>query len=121
MMTREALSGHNNKDGMLDALVTAVVEEFWRPFFESFSKVVAILNPNASEFQIKLCTDSIISQCVGYLVHRPFMERLLKIKLNDPQVIQTLENHISAFSLRALGAEEQFVTSVLDAAKRSSG
>ena len=80
-----------------------LVEEAARPLHEELTSIVReILGPKASDFTVRVCTLSILSQGVYYHRARPVIRRLYPRQQYGPKEIEALVEHITQFSLLAL-------------------
>ncbi len=81
----------------------SLVEEAARPVHEELASIVReLLGPEATEEAIRLCTLSIISQCVYYHHARAVIRRLYPEQKYGVEDIDRLAEHIARFSLAAL-------------------
>jgi TetR/AcrR family transcriptional regulator, regulator of cefoperazone and chloramphenicol sensitivity len=96
-----------------------LIQEAFRPLFELLMSIVReLLGPRAQPAQVRLCSDSIIAQCLHYDHARPVLVRF------DPELqfdlaIERWANHTAEFSLAALSALAQPVTGGDDALHRT--
>lgn len=80
-----------------------LVEEAARPIHRELAGIVReLVGPEASEELVRLCTLSIIAQCVYYHYARAVLRRLYPEQTYAPEDIDRLAAHISTFSLAAL-------------------
>jgi AcrR family transcriptional regulator len=96
LMSREMIE----PSGALDSLV----EERIRPMVEQLWKIVAeILDCPVNDERVRLCSLSVVSQCVFYNHCRPVVQRLFPDKLpQDAESIEHLADHVTKFSLAAM-------------------
>jgi TetR/AcrR family transcriptional regulator, regulator of cefoperazone and chloramphenicol sensitivity len=82
----------------------SLVEERMRPMVSQLWKIVAeILDCPVNDERVRLCSLSVISQCVFYNHCSPVVARLFPNKLpHDTASIEKLAEHITKFSLAAL-------------------
>jgi hypothetical protein len=82
----------------------SLVEERMRPMVAQLWKIVAeILNCPINDERVRLCSLSVVSQCVFYNHCRPVVARLFPDKLpQDAASIGHLVEHITKFSLAAM-------------------
>lgn len=81
----------------------ALVEEEIRPNAERLQAIVsALLGRHVTQELLRLCTMSIVSQCVFYHHARPVINRLNPEMKYGPKEIDRLADHITQFSLAAL-------------------
>jgi AcrR family transcriptional regulator len=84
-----------------------LVEAYIRPMADTLRDIVRELVPShVSEKQRWLMGFSIVSQCLFYKVHRPVAELLMGRDEFQKLDIELLADHISRFSLAALGHGE---------------
>ena len=82
-----------------------LVEEAARPVHQELASIVReLLGSGATEEVVRLCTLSIISQCVYYHHARSVLRRLYPEQKYGAGDIHRLTDHIMKFSLAALGA-----------------
>ena len=79
------------------------VREFVRPCFEALSGVLQELLPGVPEPKRLLVGFSIVGQCLHYRVARPILEHLLGANEFRAFGIDLLAEHITEFSLAAIG------------------
>lgn len=80
-----------------------LVEEAARPVHQELASIVGeLLGPAATEEAARLCTLSIISQCVYYHHARSVIRRLYPEQKYGVEDIERLADHIAKFSLAAL-------------------
>jgi len=86
------------------AALDLLVEERMRPMAGQLSKIVSeILNCPVNDDRIRLCSFSVVSQCVFYQHCRPVVSRLFPKQLPlDVAGIENLTDHITKFSLSAM-------------------
>ena len=85
------------------AALDSLVEEKIRPQADQLAGIVRpLLGGKPSEELIRLCSCSVVSQCLFYHHCRPVVERLFPQQRFDPRNIETLAEHITRFSLAAL-------------------
>jgi len=96
LMSREMI----DPTGALDS----VVEERIRPMAAHLSQIVAeLLKCPVTDDRVRLCSFSVVSQCVFYHHCRPVVSRLFPTQLpQDKESIDQLADHITKFSLAAL-------------------
>jgi AcrR family transcriptional regulator len=82
----------------------SLVEERMRPMVAQLWKIVAeILNCPINDERVRLCSLSVVSQCVFYNHCRPVVTRLFPDKMpQDTASIGHLVEHITKFSLAAM-------------------
>ncbi len=81
----------------------SIVEEKIRPMAGQLRQVVAeILDCPVEDDRVRLCSFSIVSQCVFYNHCRPVITRLFPKQRLDISSIDELADHIAKFSLAAL-------------------
>jgi AcrR family transcriptional regulator len=80
-----------------------LLEEVARPVHQELASIVRdLLDPRASDEAVRLCTLSIMSQCVYYHHARPVIRRLYPEQKYGSEDIARLADHIMKFSLGAL-------------------
>ena len=82
-----------------------LVEEVARPIHRELASIVReVLGSPATKTAVRLCTLSILSQCVYYHHARPVIRRLYPEQSYGEESIEQLADHITKFSLAALKA-----------------
>ena len=95
MMLREMIE----PTGALDSLL----EERMRPMADQIRGIVAeILGCSPNEERARLCSLSVVSQCVFYHHCRRVVARLFPEQRLDPAAAEPLADHITSFSLAAM-------------------
>jgi AcrR family transcriptional regulator len=80
-----------------------LVEERIRPMAEQLRKIVAeILDCPLDDEQVRLCSFSVVSQCLFYHHCKPVILRLFPLQPFDPAGIARLADHVALFSLAAM-------------------
>ena len=86
------------------AALDFIVSEQIRPNFLFLSAALReLLGAKADDALVRRCAASIVGQCLFYHFGRPILERLHGTKIGVEQV-EGLTDHITAFSLAAIGA-----------------
>jgi AcrR family transcriptional regulator len=85
------------------AALDSMVEEKFRPLSEQLRSIVAeILGGKADEARVRLCSYSVVSQCVFYHHCQPVILRLDPQQHFDAAGVEQLSEHITNFSLAAM-------------------
>lgn len=85
-----------------------LVEETIRPSFQLLTEIVAeIMGRSSKERIVRLCSMSIVGQCLYFRHSHPVITRLYPGESFGSKQINELTNHISLFSLHGLIAEEK--------------
>jgi AcrR family transcriptional regulator len=86
------------------AALDSLVEERMRPMAAQLTKIVAeILGASPNDERVRLCSLSVVSQCVFYNHCGPVVARLFPNKLpQDAESIEKLADHVTKFSLSAM-------------------
>ncbi len=80
-----------------------LVEEGGRPMHRELALIIReLLGPEASDKAVRLCTMSIVSQCVYYHHARPVIARLYPQQKYDRKEVEDIAEHITRFSLLAV-------------------
>lgn len=80
-----------------------LVEEVARPVHQELASIIGdLLGCAATEEAVRLCTLSVLSQCVYYHRARQVLTRLYPEQKYGPEEIDGLADHITRFSLAAL-------------------
>ncbi|MBX7137687.1 MAG: TetR/AcrR family transcriptional regulator [Oligoflexia bacterium] len=111
-MFREILSQNSDAE-LFEVIVAEFVENYSRPLSARLQKVILTINPKLSVEELGWTTHSVISQCVFYVTHRPFIEHMRAINLSEPEVLRKIGMHVAGFSLRGLRCEESFIERAL--------
>ncbi len=104
---------------MFSEIVSFVVERYAGPLEERVSKIAALIVPELSGEKLKLGGRSIIGQCVFYVTHRPFIERLDGEVLDAASAGIVVAQHISRFSLAGLGCSQELIDTAITATFQS--
>jgi AcrR family transcriptional regulator len=86
--------------GVLDTLVSETI----RPRYERLREIVRRLAPRLDERRQTAVAFSVIGQCLHYRMARPVAERLISAERFAALDLDFLTDHITRFSLAALGA-----------------
>jgi len=85
-----------------------LVEETIRPSFQLLTEIVAeIMGKSSKERIVRLCSMSIVGQCLYFRHSNPVITRLYPGESFGSKQINELTDHISLFSLHGLIAEEK--------------
>lgn len=85
------------------AALDSLVQERLRPMSEQLRKIVAeILNCPVNDDRVRLCSLSVVSQCLFYHHCQPVVSRLFPQQQYDNDGIAGLADHIANFSLAAM-------------------
>lgn len=85
------------------AALDTLVQERIRPMSDQLRKIVAeILNCPANDDRVRLCSLSVVSQCLFYHHCQPVVSRLFPQQQYDNDGIAGLADHIANFSLAAM-------------------
>jgi len=80
-----------------------LVEETIRPSFQILTSIVAsILSKRAKEREVRLCSMSIVGQCLYFRHSHPVITRLFPGEVFGPKQIDELTDHITSVSLYGL-------------------
>ena len=86
----------------------SLVREAIRPRFEMLRAILRRLCPNADERRIQALAFSVVGQCLHYKLSRSISERLIGPEAFERLDPEYLTDHISRFTLAALGADAPF-------------
>lgn len=104
LMAREIIEPTDALDQMVENII--------RPLHEYLKTVVLqFLGPDADEETVRLCTLSIVGQCVFYYHSRPVIDRLYALQYSREE-IERLARHITEFSAGAMRASSRLTLSV---------
>ncbi|HVU27782.1 MAG TPA: CerR family C-terminal domain-containing protein [Verrucomicrobiae bacterium] len=85
------------------AAMDSVIEERIRPMSEQLWKIVGeILDCPVNDERVRLCSFSVVSQCVFYFHCRVIVSRLFPAQEMDAAYVEKLADHITRFSLAAM-------------------
>jgi len=85
------------------AALDSLVEERIRPMAGQLRKIIAeILDCPVDDERVRLCSFSVVSQCMFYSHCQPVILRLFPRQSFDPVEITRLADHIARFSLAAM-------------------
>ncbi|OPY76690.1 MAG: HTH-type transcriptional repressor KstR2 [Syntrophorhabdus sp. PtaU1.Bin058] len=97
LMAREYIEPTNALD--------TVVEETIRPLFTRLSSIVRqLLGRKPKEETVRLCSASVVGQCLYFLYAAPVIKRLFQQPEFGPKEIEAIADHIAEFSLYAIGS-----------------
>jgi AcrR family transcriptional regulator len=86
----------------------ALVRESIRPRFERLSEIMRRLCPGADQRRIQALAFSVVGQCLHYKLTRSIAERLIGSEALGRLDLEYLTDHISRFTLAALGEAAPF-------------
>jgi TetR/AcrR family transcriptional regulator, regulator of cefoperazone and chloramphenicol sensitivity len=86
----------------------ALVREAIRPRFERLSGIIRQLCPEADDRRIQALAFSVVGQCLHYKLTRSISERIVGADAFARLDIEYLTDHISRFTLAALGEAPPF-------------
>lgn len=110
LIFREIFGGASREHEMFEALVSSTVNDFIRPTDSALISVLEHLSAGKHDrVALEMCAQSIIGQCAFYLTHAPFILRLRGINPAESPHFEETIRHISTFSLRAMGCEEEMI------------
>lgn len=96
-----------------------LVKETIRPSFEILTSIVAaLLSKGAKEREVRLCSMSIVGQCLYFRHSHPVISRLFPGEVFGPKQIDELTEHIHLFSLRGLTKEKNKKSSQVKTCKK---
>lgn len=96
-----------------------LVKETIRPSFEILTSIVAaLLSKGAKEREVRLCSMSIVGQCLYFRHSHPVISRLFPGEVFGPEQIDELTEHIHLFSLRGLTKEKNKKSSQVKTCKK---
>jgi AcrR family transcriptional regulator len=113
VMFREVFTSTARDDEMFEALVSSTVADFMKPVDDLLLRIIRQLHPNLTSNEAGRYAGSIIGQCVFYVTHRPFVERMRGYRLEDPGIFEETATHVTQFSLRGLGCSEEELRTAL--------
>ena len=113
IMHREVHGASSQDPELYEPLVSSVTEQFIRPMDEYLRMLIGTLKPDASEQELWIYAQSTIGQCLYYVTHRPFAQRLRGEDLARKDNISNLSKQICEFTLRGLGLAEDRVRHTL--------
>jgi hypothetical protein len=106
LMLREML----NPGGASEALVREAI----RPRFKRLLRIIDRLCPELDEQRIQAIAFSVVGQCLHYKLTRPISERLIGAEAFAAMDVEFLTDHITRFTLAALGHERPFASTTDD-------
>jgi AcrR family transcriptional regulator len=106
LMLREMI----NPNGASEALVREAI----RPRFERLIAIIRRLCPELDERRVQAIAFSVVGQCLHYKLTRPISERLIGAQAFADLDLEYLTDHITRFTLAALGHEMPFGSSRVD-------
>jgi AcrR family transcriptional regulator len=98
----------------------SLVREFIRPVYESLWAILRdVLPPDVSQEKLHLTAFSVVGQCMYHRLGRPVIRLLVGEDEHDSYSAEVLAEHITAFTLRALGLPALAATDVAQAQEAS--
>jgi len=97
--------------------IDSIMENFIRPNEALLVQTLALLAPQSSRSQLSLYAQSVLGQMLHYRTFRPFLERMAIGDLSNPQTIAAVAEHITRFSLQALGVTPDIIEQAIAAAR----
>lgn len=91
----------------------SLVREVIRPRFEGLMTILRRVCPEADERRLHVTVFSIIGQCMHYRVCRPITEQLIGVEEFAGLDLEYLTEHITRFTLAALGLAEPLGSSMI--------
>ena len=85
-----------------------LVRETIRPRFELLSSIIRSLCPDADDRRVQVVAFSVVGQCLHYKLTRTISAQLIGVEAFDRLDIDYLTDHITRFTLAALGAGVPF-------------
>ena len=113
IMFREIFTNTSEDQEMFEALTSAAVDKFIRPLDSVLIDILKLISPDLSQVELERSVQSIFGQCVYYISHKPFIERLRGTRVEDAPYFTETISHILKFSLRALRCDENFINQVV--------
>ncbi len=114
MMCRELNSSTAQDPELCAPLVSSLVEDFIKPNDEYVANLLRVIDPDASPEQIKLSVQSVIGQCTFYVTHSLILSELRGYCPTSQEHITTTVNHITEFTLKALGFRSEEISNILN-------
>lgn len=85
------------------AALDMVVEQVIRPRFNLLTGLLGeITEGTLTEDQLRLCSESVVGQCVHLVMARPIVQRLIPDLKYTPEELELLAQHVTGFTLAAL-------------------
>jgi AcrR family transcriptional regulator len=109
LMLREALRPSEAID--------AVVRDYLKPRTDDLISVLGAIIPDATEDELSSAAHSLFGQLMHFRIFRPFIERLSGIDFAEADVARGVARHVSTFSLRGLGCDEETIRDALERAQ----
>jgi AcrR family transcriptional regulator len=86
------------------AALDTLVEGSVRPLYAYLCSIVAsLLDRTPDDRQVRLCTSSVVGQCMHFRVSREILLRLNPDITYSPENVEAIARHIVRFSLAAIG------------------
>ena len=89
------------------AACAAVVQEYIQPMAQKLGTILALLMPGSSKQEQTLVAFSIVGQSLFYRHHRAVAERLVGEEEFRRFDVDVVANHVTDFTLRAIGLQAQ--------------
>ncbi len=110
---REIFSETSHDPEISEALVSSVVEEFYRPRDAMLLRVLNVVRPDLSDSEIGLFAHTVIGQCTFYVTHKPFIVALRGKDFSDRSLLKIAADHIAKVTLRGLGLSEERIVQAM--------
>jgi AcrR family transcriptional regulator len=105
LMFREMVS----PSGAADALIREAI----RPRFDRLNRIIRRLSPDLDDQRVHAISFSVVGQCLHYKLSRTIAERLIGTQAFQAMDVDYLTDHITRFTLAALGHDLPFDASTL--------
>ncbi|MBP9839271.1 MAG: TetR/AcrR family transcriptional regulator [Proteobacteria bacterium] len=106
LMLREIFSETAEDPEMSEALITTFAEKFSKPLENWICLLLKEIKSDLSDKELKQYARSIFAQCVFYTSHHPFLKKIDKVDFSTNPILEDTIQHVTEFSLRALGCSE---------------
>ncbi len=91
-----------------------LVRDAIRPPFQQLTRIILRLCPGLDDQRVHAIAFSVVGQCLHYKLTRSISERLIGVEAFEAMDIEYLTDHITRFTLAALGHETPFDASMMD-------
>lgn len=95
----------------------SVVNQYIRPNQTLLVDLLRVIKPEADAKELSRDAQSILGQLLHYRVFRAIMEKLRGHNLSEPKRLDELARHLTRFSLRGLGCNDDLIDRALELMK----
>jgi AcrR family transcriptional regulator len=115
LIYRELFSGGAEDREIYTAVVKFILDRHFVPLEERVISLLRFIAPKQSEIELTIFARSIIGQCSYYATHGPLIACLQETKASCNSSCIKIGEHITQFSLRGIGCDEEMIRAALTA------